>query len=96
VELTEIFFRLRSFIKKQRGSYRFEINQSHSLQKDLGIYGLDAVEFLIDFGNEFNVDVSQFEAEKYFRPDGNYDPRIIYRELTVGMLIESINKGELK
>lgn len=83
------------FILEERGSYRFRITENHSLQSDLNIYGLDAVDFILNFGNRFNVDVSRFDAEKYFRPDGLGSANRDYPDFTVGDLLKSVEKGEL-
>ncbi|WP_082436132.1 DUF1493 family protein [Zhouia amylolytica] len=83
------------FILDERGLYRFEIQEQHSLQSDLNIYGMDAVEFILSFGNKFGVDVSNFDAEKYFKPDGYNSFEKDYQKLTISNLLESIEKGIL-
>lgn len=85
---------IKGFVIKERGKYRFELNENHSLQSDLKIYGLDAVDFILNFGKRFGVDVSNFDAEKYFKPDG-FSVKKDYPELTIGDLINSIEKGVL-
>ena len=47
-----------------------EIAQDSRLEEDLNITGDDAVEFIIEFGKEFNVDVSNFKADAYFYEEG--------------------------
>lgn len=86
---------IRNFILDERGKYRFELQEHHSLQSDLGIYGMDAVEFIIDFGNKFGVDVSSFDAEKYFKPEGYGVSNRDYPRLTIGDLLNSVEKGML-
>jgi hypothetical protein len=86
---------LRGFILDERGKYRFELQEHHSLQSDLNIYGMDAVEFIIDFGHKFGVDVSSFDAEKYFKPEGYGVPDKDYPKLTIGDLLNSVGKGIL-
>lgn len=83
------------FIFDERGKYRFELQEHHSLQSDLNIYGMDAVEFILNFGNKFGVDVSGFDAEKYFKPEGYGVPDKDYPELTIKDLLNSIEKGLL-
>jgi len=58
------------FIKKERGEYKYPLNRDIRLYEDLGIYGDDAVEFLMAFGREFKVDVSKFMAADYFKDEG--------------------------
>ncbi len=86
---------IREFILEERGKYRFEIKEHHSLQSDLGIYGLDAVDCMLNFGKKFGVDVSRFDAEKYFKPEGYGAPHKEYLELTIGDLIDSVGKSIL-
>ncbi|ETN94936.1 hypothetical protein P278_20940 [Zhouia amylolytica AD3] len=56
---------------------------------------MDAVEFILSFGNKFGVDVSNFDAEKYFKPDGYNSFEKDYQKLTISNLLESIEKGIL-
>jgi hypothetical protein len=66
----EVSERLQMFIKKERWQYGFPLTNDVRLYEDLGIYGDDAVEFLLAFGNEFHVDVSKFLAADYFKSEG--------------------------
>ena len=86
---------IREFILKERGKYQFELQEHHSLQSDLEIYGNDAVDFVLNFGKIFGVDVSSFDAEKYFKPEGYIDSYKEYPELTIGDLVKSVNNGIL-
>lgn len=76
----EIFNRLKTFISEQGFGYTLpfpflfkkkEITRETSIERDLRITGDDADEFLIDFGKEFNVDVSQFPIGNYFGDEGD-------------------------
>lgn len=62
---------LNSFIIKQTGVSIEELSDETSLEGDLGIYGDDGVDFIIAFGNAFNVDVSNFMAKNYFSAEGD-------------------------
>jgi hypothetical protein len=64
------FKRIEKFIEVQRGKPRFLLDENTRLYEDLKIYGDDANKFFIDFGKEFNVDVSQFMAADYFKGEG--------------------------
>lgn len=86
---------IQDFILNERGKYRFELQEHHSLQSDLGIYGMDAVEFILNFGNKFGVDVSSFDAEKYFKPEGYGISDKDYPPLTIGDLLKSVEQGLL-
>jgi acyl carrier protein len=65
-----IFESVKEFTTKQSGIKEDKIKEDASLENDLGIYGDDAVEFIIAFGKEFNVDVSRFMAADYFSGEG--------------------------
>ncbi|KAF2514155.1 DUF1493 family protein [Flavobacterium salilacus subsp. salilacus] len=86
---------VRKFIIEERGRYRFELQDYHSLQSDLGIYGMDASEFIMNFSNKFGVDVSSFDVDKYFRPEGYGYTDEGYSELTIADLIMSLETGVL-
>jgi acyl carrier protein len=61
------FKRIEKFIEVQRGKPNFLLDENTRLYEDLKIYGDDATIFFIEFGKEFNVDVSQFMAADYFK-----------------------------
>ena len=65
------FEKLKSFIIKQRGTYKFKLTRGLDLETDLEIYGDDVEEFIESFSIEFEVDVSRFDASKYFSPEGD-------------------------
>ncbi|WP_276504407.1 DUF1493 family protein [Terrimonas pollutisoli] len=67
----EIFDRLKRFTIKQAAVTEKEVTENAGLENDLGVSGDDAVEFIIAFGKEFNVDVSKFMAADYFSPEGD-------------------------
>lgn len=64
------FERLSQFIISQRGKYRKPFTLNTTLEKDLGITGDDADEFMYAFFTHFNVDYSNFEIGKYFYGEG--------------------------
>jgi len=68
---SEIFNTLKGFTVKQTGVTEEEVTEDAGLENDLGVSGDDAVEFIITFGKEFNVDVSKFMAADYFSPEGD-------------------------
>lgn len=61
---------LEQFIERERYKYSFPLTQDIEVEKDLGITGDDAVEFISAFGKEFNVDVSLFPVSDYFDAEG--------------------------
>ena len=70
------------------------------MQRDFGIYGDDAVEFLLAYAAAFKVDVSRFMAADYFAGEGLdllawFKPIKKYKELTVLHLQQGIAAGRL-
>jgi len=47
-----------------------EVTPDSRLYYDLGVYGDDATELLIEYRKRFNVDVSKFMAADYFKVEG--------------------------
>src|SRR5688572_14125648 len=102
----EIFDRLKKFIVEERWEYDFPLTRETAIEKDLRITGDDSDEFLIAFGKEFNVDVSQFPIGDYFGDEGDpILPAIIRfltgkkkrqtKTLTIGHLEKAVKAGRL-
>lgn len=68
----KLFNEIKYFTVKQAGVEESEVTKDASLEDDLGIYGDDAVDFIVAFGKKFNVNVSKFNAADYFSPDGDF------------------------
>ena len=66
-----IFDKIKKFTTKQAGVMEKEVTEDAGLENDLGVSGDDAVEFIMAFAKEFNVDVSKFMAADYFSPEGD-------------------------
>jgi acyl carrier protein len=65
------FNKVRNFTIVQNGLSESEIiTEDTSIQDDLGVYGDDAVEFILAFGKEFNVNVENFQISDYFDGEG--------------------------
>jgi len=103
-----IFNNLRDFVVKQSCVDDGLITIETRIEDDLGVYGDDAVEFMIAYGKEFNVDVSNFMAADYFDGEGGLKlfPFIKHifgikgtstsrKTLTVGHLEKGIIAGRL-
>jgi hypothetical protein len=54
---------IQKYFKKKLGQ---SINENSVLFKDLGIYGDDADFFMMEFADEFNIDMSDFRFSDYF------------------------------
>jgi len=104
--MDQIFNRIKTFVIKKRWEYDFPLTRETTLQKDLKIYGDDADEFIIAFGKEFNVDISQFRIQDYFESEG--DPVALsvlrffgkkkppFKPITLGDLERAVIKGKLE
>ncbi len=66
-----IFNNIKKFTTEQAGVMEERVTENASLEDDLGIYGDDAVEYLVAFGKKFKVDVSGFMAADYFSGEGD-------------------------
>jgi hypothetical protein len=88
-----------------RWHYKQELRRETALERDLGITGDDAVEFIEAFSDEFNVDVADLRLSDYFdgegfglipfhllfsKKDRNPNPR---RQMTLGDLERAVLLG---
>jgi acyl carrier protein len=64
------FDKLKEFIVEQVGVEENEVTPYARLYEDLGVYGDDATDLLINYRDRFNVDVSKFMAADYFKGEG--------------------------
>jgi len=102
----EIFNRLKAFVVKKAAVEDEEVTRDARIENDLGLHGDDAVEFIVAFSKEFNIDVSQFMAAEYFSPEGDVIlPAIIrlftgkkktkQKDLTIKHLEKAVIAGRL-
>ena len=103
--MDDILNRIKQFILEKRQFTNLVLDRETSIQNDLKIYGDDAVEFILAFGKEFKVDISEFEIREYF--DSESDPitrSIIHllrkknkqkKNLSIGDLEVAAKKGKL-
>jgi len=98
------FIKLYQFLKAET-TYSIDDNSSNlSIEKDLKIYGDDAYDLLVKYSKEFNVDISNFNFNKYFNSeiDGislfilNLFGRKKKIDLTIKDLKEAIVLGKLE
>ena len=66
----ELYNKIALFTEKFCFLDRDEIILSSRIEEDFGVTGDDAIEFLIAFGKQFNVYLSEFKAADYFNPEG--------------------------
>lgn len=67
----EIFEKLKGFVIKQSAVEDEEVTRDTQIEDELGVTGDDAVDFMIAYGEAFNVDVTKFMAADYFGAERN-------------------------
>ena len=91
------------------GTDDIEYNENTDIEKDVGITGDDAADYLVEFGKRYNVDLSNFNFDDHFDPEGYAPPGSIMstfllfecknnndkKPLTIGDLLNAIAKGKL-
>lgn len=104
----EIFEQIVSFVEKERWKYKIALTRETSLEKDLGITGDDADDFMGAFFKEFKIKQESFDISNYFGSEG-FDPlgistvilkltgkarkRKILRDITLGELEKAVLAG---
>lgn len=97
---------IANLVVDKMGKYRKPLTRQTSLEKDLGMSGDDAVEFLLEFSKKFNVDIGNFKFKECFSPEGDFILPAILRfltgkksekhaELTLGDLERAVLAGRL-
>lgn len=91
---------LIDFIAEETRTKPSKIHKDSLLEKDLGLYGDEAGDFLTAYSKRYNVDISQFPFSTYFNPEGMPLMRGFFnqaktKELSVNDLYEGIQKGSL-
>ncbi len=93
------------FLFQETGKVINSESPNFKIEKDLNIYGDEAVDFLTRFSEKFNVKMDKFIFEDYFNPETDkislfianaFTKKRIKKELTIQSLKEAIKKGELK
>ncbi|MGN6234325.1 MAG: DUF1493 family protein [Trinickia sp.] len=105
----ETWERLEAFSREELGRPLFggqlNIQPTSRLEDDLGLTGLDAVEFIDKWAETFHVQVSDLPYRRYFGPEGQqllssflglFSARFrrpALKPLTLGMLAEAMRRG---
>jgi hypothetical protein len=100
--------KIKLFLQQDRWSYidTDTVSSATKIEKDLMLTGDDAIEFIVDYGKYFKIDVSRFMAADYFDGEGHDFfgdiARLFSRKnesdekiLTVGDLEKGIIAGKL-
>jgi acyl carrier protein len=61
--------RVRLFVAEQVGVRPDRVTFTTTLDKDLGLAGIDAEEFLVEFMATFNVDLTTLQFDRHFLPE---------------------------
>lgn len=61
---------LKIMISENRGIPLQKLRLEDTLFQDLGMYGDDALEFLVEYAKTFEIDMTGFDFSKYFRSEG--------------------------
>lgn len=102
--------RLEAFAREELGrpmfGGRLNLQPTSRLEEDLGLTGLDAVEFIDKWAETFNVQAQNFPYRRYFGPEGQqllssflglfmkrFRPPTLL-PLTLGMLAEAMRRGK--
>jgi hypothetical protein len=106
---TDIWKRLEAFTREELGRPIFggplKLTPSTRLEQDLGVTGLDGVEFIDKWAQTFNVQADDFPYGRYFGPEGQQllsalmglfskrrrKPDLV--PLTLAMLAEAVRLG---
>ncbi|PTB21046.1 acyl carrier protein [Trinickia symbiotica] len=102
--------RLEAFAREELGRPLFggqlNLQPTSRLEDDLGLTGLDAVEFIDKWAETFNVQAQGFPYRRYFSPEGQQllssflglfskrfrRPALV--PLTLGMLADAMRRGK--
>jgi hypothetical protein len=100
----DIWRQIIQFVKEERwdGEYTHETD----LVKDLKLKGDDAYEFICLYGKKFNINIIDFNFEKYFYAEGDWilagildlilkRKKEIKEKITLGDLERGVKEGKL-
>ena len=93
--------KIKTFIEDKCGIDRIKIKSESRIEEDLKITGTDAVEFIFEFGKQFDINVSNFIIADYFEPGGLnkinwfFSKKASKRTLTVAHLEKAVALGQL-
>lgn len=99
----ETYQQIVEFISDEFGIDESRITMKTDIQQDLSIYGDDASEFIQLFSIRFNVDVSSFKFDNYFRGEGYDFFEFIglksipsFKKLLISDLVRAVQEGALE
>jgi hypothetical protein len=97
---------IRLLLESRMGAITSELTAETALERDLGITGDNALEFMLEFSELYHVNLDRFDFKAYFEPEedrvlldmlralfGRKHPK--QKELTIGHLLAAIEAGRL-
>lgn len=66
-----LFLQIQEFISDLAGISKNRITMESTLERDLRIYGDDALELIDGYSKKFNVDVENLKFSDYITPEGD-------------------------
>ncbi|AWG25816.1 hypothetical protein FK004_11590 [Flavobacterium kingsejongi] len=95
---------LYKFLNEETGKIINDTSPNWKIEKDLGIYGDEAEDFIIRFSNRFNVDISNFNFKEHFNSEIDsislFIVNLFYKkeknELTINDLKKAVKNGKLE
>ncbi len=69
--------KVKEFISSYGYASLEDLSDETRIEDDLGITGDDAYDFMEDYQNEFEVDLTGFQFDKHFGPETSFDPRVL-------------------
>ena len=111
IKLQEKYDQLVKFLSNEMSVGIERISLDSRIAQDFGVDGDDGVELLDNYSKKFNVDLSQFNYDEYFGPEGSLTPfsfiRYLFanfcqstkkntKEIIVKDLLNGIDNGFLK
>jgi len=89
-----LFNRILTFVYSETGT-RKQLSGNTDIERDLGVTGIDAEEFMFKFQQEFDVDLSNFRFDRYFGPEGADPIGLIKTLLGMGEKRDPLTIGHL-
>ncbi|MBO6524837.1 MAG: DUF1493 family protein [Balneolaceae bacterium] len=68
---TKLDKKVYNFVERRTGISRDNLNKETTLSKDLHIAGSEAIYFINEFSEEFDVDLAEFNFDDHFLPEAN-------------------------
>jgi len=93
---------VRQFVHEYAGVPKDEISEHTILQKEIGLEGDNAGEFMVAYSKKFPVDLEAFDFNKYFDLEGGFNPiyfvhlllvkpdRLKKKDITVSNLADAV------